>query len=276
MSTTRFPPASPRIIKSPRSPEKTASKKSVKKLSLERRNSKDTVVSQMGGFKKLEVPRGQEVVITPVRLTKAQRKKLEEEAGGSENEGLTVKDLTQDQILAQKQQLTRLGIPPLDLPAEDKASHPSPRISQSPRPATSPHRHGAKKPVLASTPRVLPDTPRVASPRSKTPRESRRLMPGRSEVSTATRGDPANARLEYLDLKLGFKREEVDGLKRQYEAAKQGLGLLQQKRDQLAARTFHGARSEHARDEEGAKANAYEEIDEMIGILQLEDEHRQQ
>jgi hypothetical protein len=187
-----------------------------------------------------------------------------------------VEDLTADQISAQQLELTRLGIPPLDLPADDKASHPSPRISQSPRPATSPHRHGAKKPVLASTPPVLPDTPRVASSRSKTPRESRRLVPGRSEVSTATRVDPSKAHLEHLDRKLGIKRQEVDGLKRQYEAAKQGLGLLQQKRDQLAARTFHGARSEHARDEEGAKANAYEEIDEMIGNLRLEDEHRQQ
>jgi hypothetical protein len=270
LNNAQFPPASPRIKESPRSPEKTTSKTSVKKFALERRNSKDTVASQLGGFKMLEVPQGQQSGITPVMLTRTQ-KKLEKK-----KKELTVEDLTPGQISAQQRELTRLGVLPLKLIAEDNASDPSPRISQSPRPAASPHRHGAKKPVPASTPRVLPDTPRVASPRSKTPRESRRLVPGRSEVSTATRVDPSKAHLEHLDRKLSIKCQEVDGLKRQYEAAKQGLGLLQQKRDQLAARTFHGARSEHARDEEGAKANAYEEIDEMIGNLRLEDEHRQQ
>jgi hypothetical protein len=270
LSNTQFPPASPRSNESPRSPEKTTSKKSVKKVDLERRKSKDTVASQMGGFRMLEVPKRQEMVITPVALTREQRKKL----GGKRE--LTVDDLTPDQISAQQKQLTRLGVPPLELPPEDKAVDHSPGISQSPRPATSPHRHGVKKPALASTPRLLPDTPRLASPRGKTPRESRRLVPGRSEISTATRVDPSKARLEYLDLKLSIRRKEVEGLKRQYEAAKQGLGLVQQKRDQLAARILHGAHSEYARDEEGAKASAYEEIDEMIDILQLEDKHRHQ
>lgn len=276
MSTHQIP-ASPRPKESPRSAEKKSSRKSAKKLELERRNSRDTVASQLSGFT-LEAPEGQAVVIAPVKLTKEQQKKL-----ANRKKDLTVSDLTDDQIEAQKQELARLKIPPLEITSKNEDSHSLPHIPRSPRPAMSPHRRDEKKP--ASMHRVLPETPRQASPRSKAPREPRGFTPTWSEVSMATRvgssseqlPSGARLRLKYLDRKLSVKRGEVEGLKRQFEAAKDGLRLAQQKRDREAAH-FQSARSAYppdARDEERLDSDASAELDEIVGQLAQEDERRQ-
>lgn len=226
-------------------------KEKAKKVDVQRHSANATVLDQLGNSKAAEVPRAP----ISVRLTKGQEEKAE----------LTRDDLTVEQIKAQRQELVRLGVPPLNVPSKATDPRQPPTGVQARGPATSPRQLGGTK---DSARRVLPEARSLVSKR-ETPghlreQDSPRPVSVKREIPTAMGRGSAVERLARMDHKLNIMRIEADSLERLLTAKTTAIKTLQEKRDREAAALYQSPRSKQSVSVQGEEASPLDEIDSMI------------